>query len=69
MCRSAGPREKDGETKTEASDGYVPMHTLLAEHLKLWHTQTSYGNPEDFVFPSVRSEGKLPLYASSFVAD
>jgi integrase len=30
---------------------------------------TSFGKPEDFVFPSVRSEGKKPLYASSFVCD
>ena len=28
----------DRETKTEASNGYVPLHPLLAERLKDWHT-------------------------------
>jgi integrase len=27
---------KDGETKTEASDGYVPMHPVLAQQLGEW---------------------------------
>ena len=60
---------EDGETKTDASDGYVPLHPILAERLKVWQRATSFGKPEDFVFPSVRSEGKKPLYASSFVCD
>jgi len=60
---------EDGETKTDASDGYVPLHPVLAERLRSWQTATSFGKPEDFVFPSLRSEGKKPLYASSFVAD
>jgi integrase len=60
---------EDGETKTDASDGYVPLHPALADRLKAWHRATSFGKPEDFVFPSLRAEGKKPLYASSFVAD
>jgi integrase len=60
---------EDGETKTDASDGYVPLHLVLADRLKAWHKATSFGKPEDFAFPSLRSEGKKPLYASSFVAD
>ena len=60
---------KDGETKTVASDGYVPLHPLLAENLRQWRQQTPYGRETDFVFPSLRAEGKLPLYASTFVAD
>jgi integrase len=60
---------KDGETKTEASDGYVPMHPVLAQQLRGWHSQTPYAKQSDFVFPSFREEGKKPLYASSFVAD
>ena len=27
---------KDGETKTEASEGYVPLHPILAAHLRAW---------------------------------
>jgi integrase len=60
---------ENGETKTDASDGYVPLHPVLAERLRSWQGATSFGKLEDFVFPSLRSEGKKPLYASSFVAD
>jgi integrase len=59
----------DGETKTDASDGYVPLHPLLAERLREWQRQTPHAEAADFVFPSLRSFGKIPLYASTFVAD
>jgi integrase len=59
----------DGETKTEASDGYVPLHPLLAGYLREWHEHTSYARGADFVFPSLRALGRKPLYASTFVAD
>jgi hypothetical protein len=60
---------KDGETKTEASDGYVPLHPLLATHLRQWRQQTPYAKDADFVFASMKAKGKQPLYASTFVAD
>jgi len=60
---------KDGETKTEASDGYVPLHSVLAQHLREWRAQTPYSKDADFIFPSFKAEGKMPLYASTFVAD
>jgi integrase len=60
---------KDGETKTDASGGYVPLHTVLAAHLRAWHRQTPYTKPTDFVFPSMTTNGRKPLSASSFVAD
>ncbi len=60
---------KDGETKTEASDGYVPLHPLLAAQLRQWRQQTPYAKDADFVFASMKAKGKLPLYASTFVAD
>jgi integrase len=59
----------DGDTKTEASDGYVPLHPLLADHLREWHERTPYAKGSDFVFPSLRACGKKPLYPSTFVAD
>ena len=59
---------KDGATKTEASDGYVPLHLLLATHLRVWHQRTPYGQNTDFVFPSLRAHGRVPLSASIFVA-
>lgn len=60
---------KDGETKTEASDGYVPLHPTLAAHLQDWKQQTPYSKDADFVFPSLKESGKVPLTASTFVAD
>jgi integrase len=52
---------EDGETKTDASDGYVPLHPVLADHLREWHNQTPYAKATDFVFPSLRSRGQKPL--------
>jgi integrase len=60
---------KDGETKTEASDGYVPLHPTLAAHLRSWREQSLYSKDTDFVFPSLRARGRVPLSASVFVAD
>jgi integrase len=59
----------DGETKTEASDGYVPLHPLLAERLQEWHTLTPYAKAKHFVFPSLTADGKTPLSSCSFVKD
>lgn len=60
---------QDGETKTESSNGYVPLHPMLADRLRAWQLRSSYPAAEDFVFPSLTKNGKLPLYASTFVAD
>jgi integrase len=60
---------EDGETKTDASDGYVPLHPVLAGHLRAWQQASQFAKEADFVFPSARAKGKKPLYASSFVAD
>jgi integrase len=60
---------EDGETKTDASDGYVPLHPLLAGPLREWQQKTAYSKELDFVFPSVRAKGRKPLYSASFVAD
>jgi integrase len=60
---------KDGRTKTDASDGFVPMHPILLAQLMVWREQTAYAKETDFVFPSLKAEGKVPLSASIFVAD
>jgi integrase len=60
---------KEGATKTEASDGYVPLHPVLAAHLRSWRQQSSYAKDGDFVFPSIKARGHVPLSASIFVAD
>jgi integrase len=58
-----------GKTKTETSDGYVPLHPLLAEHLRDWQEHSPHPKEGDFVFPSLKCDGKVPLSASIFVAD
>jgi integrase len=60
---------EDGDTKTEASNGHVPMHPVLAEYLRDWHAITPHGRDMDFVFPSLRASGKVPLSSSIFVQD
>ncbi len=62
-------RGKDGATKTEGSDGYVPLHPRLSRHLRAWHQRTPYGKGTDFVFPSFKENGKVPVSPSVFVAD
>jgi integrase len=60
---------RDGETKTRASDGFVPLHPILAAELGAWQAQTPYGKLEDFIFPSFQKDGKVPVWASTFVQD
>jgi integrase len=60
---------KDGATKTEASDGFVPLHPVLAAHLRSWRNQSPYAKDGDFIFPSIKARGRVPLSASIFVAD
>ena len=42
------------------------MGRVLAHYLREWHKQTPYGRPTDFVFPSLRMWGKVPICASVF---
>jgi integrase len=39
---------RDGATKTESSDGYVPLHSALAHSLRQWHAQTPYARADGF---------------------
>jgi integrase len=60
---------KDGPTKTRKSEGHVPLHPVLAFQLREWHRQTPHGAGSDFVFPSLKKEGRVPLSPAVFVAD
>lgn len=59
----------EGATKTKSSNGYVPMHSLLAKHLAEWRTISPFHAEADFVFPSLSRSGKVPLSPTTFVAD
>ena len=60
---------KDGPTKTRKSEGHVPLHPILAVYLKEWRDHTPYAKDTDFLFPSLKAEGKVPLSPAVFVAD
>jgi integrase len=63
---------EDGETKTNAPDGYVPLHPVLAGHLLAWQRQTPHAKATDFMFPSMRAgEGNhsAPPYSSPTICD
>jgi integrase len=60
---------KDGPAKTRKSEGHVPLHPVLATQLKEWRRQTTYATDTDFVFPSLKKEGCVPLSPAVFVAD
>ena len=60
---------KDGETKTEAPTDMFRCIRSWREHLRDMARQTPHAMPSDFVFPSLKGAGKIPLYASTFVAD
>jgi len=62
-------RPRDGATKTEAADGYVPLHPVLSAHLCAWRKHSSCAKDGEFVFPSIKAGGRVPLFASIFVAD
>jgi len=47
----------------------VPLHPILAAHLRSWREQSPQTKDGDFVFPSLRACGSVPLSASIFVAD
>lgn len=59
--RRSRVRQWFGEPKTEASGRPVPLHPLVAAELKLWRSKSLYAAETDFLFPSIRKEGKQPL--------
>jgi len=52
-----------------AEIGYVPLHPILAAHLRSWREQSPCTKDGDFLFPSLKARGRVPLSASVFVAD
>jgi integrase len=60
---------KDGPTKTRKSEGHVPLHPVLAIYLREWRDHTPFARDTDFLFPSFKAEGRVPLSPAVFVAD
>jgi hypothetical protein len=47
----------------------MPFHSGLGRHLKAWRSRTPYGKDTDFVFPSFRANGEVPLSPAVFLRD
>lgn len=55
-------RAQIGETKTTASAKPVPLHAEVADALREWQKSTLYREPGDFLFPSIRAKGEIPVW-------
>lgn len=55
--------------KTKASKAPVPMHSILSRYLKQWRKSTIYAGDTDWVLPSFKESGKIPMTAGIFVTD
>jgi hypothetical protein len=55
--------------KTKASKAPVAMSIQLAWFLRQWRPITPYAEDEDWVFPSFKMHGKIPMCAGIFVTD
>ena len=56
-----------GPCKTESSQKPVPIHPLVCEALVKWKEQSSYRQPEDWVFASRHSHGVKPYWGQAIL--
>jgi integrase len=55
--------------KTKASKAPVPMSPALASFLHQWRKVTQYAGDDDWIFPSYKLSGSIPMCAGIFVTD
>jgi len=60
-------RNRFGDTKTECSRRPVPLHPLVLAALLEWKEGSLYKKDADFLFPSIRLNGKKPLSPDSLL--
>jgi integrase len=60
-------RNRFGETKTDCSRRPVPLHPHVLEMLLEWKEESLYKEDGDFLFPSIRRNGKQPLSPDSLL--
>jgi len=56
-----------GETKTTASAKPVPLHPDVAQVLRDWQQVTEYKEDSDFLFPSIRGNGRVPVWPDTLL--
>ena len=54
-----------GNCKTEGSSRPLPLDRFVAKTLCSWKEQSDYSKPDDWVFASPHSNGKMPYWPSS----
>jgi integrase len=54
-------RNRFGKVKTEASGKPVALHGPVKDVLIEWRSESLFNQDEDFLFPSIRLDGKKPL--------
>lgn len=60
-------RNRFGKTKTECSRRPLPLHPLVLDALLEWKEESLYKADTDFLFPSIRLNGKKPLSPDSLL--
>jgi integrase len=60
-------RERMGECKTEASRKPVPLDPITAAELLRWHDDTTYNQPDDWIFASHHTKGKWPFWPQTIM--
>ena len=56
-----------GETKTAASAKPVPLHPDVAHVLRDWQHVTEYKEDSNFLFPSIRNNGQVPVWPDTLL--
>jgi integrase len=56
-----------GPCKTESSQKAVPLHHLVCEALVTWREHSDYRQPDDWVFASRHTDGKLPYWGQAIL--
>jgi len=64
LVRRAWSKGKLTCGKTRGSMKPVPMHPALADYLNEWRSMTRYSKDSDWVFASVKENGRIPRSAS-----
>jgi integrase len=59
----------EDQTKTVGSSKPVPIHVLVVDALKMWHQASPYNTPGDFLFPSLKMNGSIPVWPDMVLQD
>jgi integrase len=56
-----------GKCKTETSRRPVPIDEFTTDELLSWRRETTYAEPEDWVFASEKVQGRMPPWADTLL--